>query len=38
LGIRYTYNRIGSAEMTVVGAAGQDKFAEEKKKQGLYTA
>lgn len=37
LGIRYTYNRIGSAEMTVVGAAGQDKVAEGEKETGGYT-
>ncbi len=37
LGVRYTYNKVGSAEMTVVGAAGQDKVAEGEKETGGYT-
>ncbi|NMC37575.1 MAG: TonB-dependent receptor [Bacteroidales bacterium] len=37
LGIRYTYNKVGSAEITVVGAAGQDKVAEGEKETGGYT-
>jgi hemoglobin/transferrin/lactoferrin receptor protein len=37
LGIRYTYNKVGSAEMTIVGAAGQDKVAGGEKETGGYT-
>ena len=36
LGIRYTYNRIGAAEMTVVGAATQEKIAEGEKETGGF--
>jgi outer membrane receptor protein involved in Fe transport len=37
LGIRYTHNKIGSAELTLVGAGGQDKIAEGEKETGGYT-
>jgi outer membrane receptor protein involved in Fe transport len=37
LGIRYTHNRIGSAELILAGAAGQDKIAEGEKETGGYT-
>ncbi len=37
LGLRYTRNRIGSAELTVVGAAGQDRIAEGETETGGYT-
>jgi len=36
LGIRYTHNRIGSAELTVVGAASQDKIAGGEKETGGF--
>ncbi|HOU03080.1 MAG TPA: TonB-dependent receptor [Bacteroidales bacterium] len=37
LGIRYTYNKIGSAELTVVGASKQDKIAEGETETGGFT-
>jgi hemoglobin/transferrin/lactoferrin receptor protein len=37
LGIRYSYNKIGSAEITIVGAARQDKIAEGEKETGGFT-
>lgn len=37
LGIRYTSAKIGSAELTLVGAAGQNKIAEGEKETGGYT-
>jgi hemoglobin/transferrin/lactoferrin receptor protein len=37
LGIRYTYNKIGSAEITLAGAARQDKIAEGERATGGYT-
>lgn len=37
LGIRYTYNKIGSAEVTIVGAARQDKIAEGEKETAGFT-
>ncbi|MCE5346694.1 MAG: TonB-dependent receptor [Bacteroidales bacterium] len=37
LGMRYTYPKIGSAEITVVGAAKQDKIADGEKETGGYT-
>lgn len=36
LGIRYTNNKIGSAEVTIVGAARQDKIAEGEKETGGF--
>jgi outer membrane receptor protein involved in Fe transport len=36
LGMRYTYPGIGSAEVTVIGAAGQDKIAGGEKETGGY--
>jgi hemoglobin/transferrin/lactoferrin receptor protein len=36
LGIRYTYHRIGSAEITLVGASKQDKIARGEKSTGGY--
>ncbi len=36
LGIRYTHNKIGAAEMTLVGAAGQDMIAEGETETGGY--
>ncbi len=37
LGIRYTFPKIGSAEVTVVGATRQDKVAESEKRTGGYS-
>jgi hemoglobin/transferrin/lactoferrin receptor protein len=37
LGIRYTSAKIGSAELTLVGAAGQNKIAEGEKETGGYS-
>lgn len=37
LGIRYTYQRIGSAEVTIIGAARQNKVAEGETETGGYT-
>jgi hemoglobin/transferrin/lactoferrin receptor protein len=37
LGLRYTHNRLGSAELTVVGAARQDKIAEGETETGGYS-
>ena len=37
LGIRYTNNRFGSAELTLVGASKQDKIAEGEKETGGFT-
>jgi len=37
LGIRYTSNKIGSVELTLAGAAGQDKIAEGEKETDGYT-
>jgi len=37
LGLRYTNSRIGSAEMTIVGATGQDRIAEGEKETGGFT-
>jgi len=37
LGMRYTYHGIGSATVTVIGAARQDKVAEGEKETGGYT-
>jgi len=36
LGIRYTHSRIGSAELTVVGAAAQNKIAEGERETGGF--
>ncbi len=36
LGLRYTHSRFGSAELTVVGAAGQDRIAEGETETGGY--
>jgi len=37
LGIRYTNSKIGSAEVTIVGATGQDRIAEGEKETGGFT-
>lgn len=37
LGLRYTNSKIGSAELTVVGATGQDRIAEGEKETGGFT-
>nr|MBP7505816.1 TonB-dependent receptor [Prolixibacteraceae bacterium] len=37
MGVRYTLPRAGSAEMTLVGAARQDKIAEGEKETAGYT-
>lgn len=37
LGVRYTNSKIGSAEITIVGAAGQDRIAEGEKETGGFT-
>jgi len=37
LGVRYTFRKIGSAEMTLVGATEQDKIAEGETETGGYT-
>jgi hemoglobin/transferrin/lactoferrin receptor protein len=37
LGIRYTYNKIGSAELIIAGATKQDKIAEGEKDTGSFT-
>jgi hemoglobin/transferrin/lactoferrin receptor protein len=36
MGISYTYNEIGSAEITIIGAARQDKIADGEKTTGGY--